>query len=202
MTAKESGRPGRPRTFDVEHALKAGQELFHQRGYDGVSLSDLTSAIGIAAPSFYAAFGSKAQFFQMTLSRYSRATLPIEAFAVEGDPVAAPIKKYLVARAEAYSQDATAKGCLVLNATRDCSDAATAAAAGEIAEQGRLRVRDFVARSRPDLAELVSDLVASVMQGLSANARQGWSTDRLVSVARAAALSIETMAQTSVPAGT
>jgi TetR/AcrR family transcriptional repressor for divergent bdcA len=173
-----------------------GQKLFHERGYDGVSLSDLTSAIGIAAPSFYAAFGSKAAFFQQILSRYSGATPQIDEFMVEGDALSTPIENYLVARAEAYSKDAATKGCLVLNATRTCSDAAAAAAAGDLAEGGRLRVRDLVARSRPDLAEPVSDLVASVMQGLSAHARQGWSTERLVSVARSAALSIRTMAET------
>ncbi|EWY41751.1 TetR family transcriptional regulator [Skermanella stibiiresistens SB22] len=197
MIDKESGRPGRPRSFDLEEALEAGQQLFHERGYDGVSLSDLTAAIGIAAPSFYAAFGSKAAFFQMILGRYSSATPPIDAFGVEGDAVATLIETYLVARAVSYSRDAAAQGCLVLNATRNCSDAGAAAAAGQIAEDGRLRVRDLVARSRPDLAEPVSDLVASVMQGLSAHARQGWSTERLVTVARNAALSVRTMAETS-----
>lgn len=197
MNDKNSGRPGRPRLFDFEKALDVGQRLFHERGYDGVSLSDLTSAMGIAAPSFYAAFGSKAQFFEMILSRYSDATPSIDAFMVENDAVAIPIEKYLVARAEAYSRDAATTGCLVLNATRNCSDAGAAAAAGQIAEGGRLRVRDLVARSRPDLAEPVSDLVASIMQGLSAHARQGWSTERLVSVARSAALSVAAMTQTS-----
>ena len=196
MSDKKLGRAGRPRSFDLENALEVGQKLFHERGYDGVSLFDLTSAIGIAAPSFYAAIGSKAEFFQKILSRYSDATPLIDVFTVESDPIAMRIENYLVARAEAYSQDAATKGCLVLNTTRTCSDAGAAATAGEIAEGGRLRIRDLVARSRPDLAEPVSDLVASVMQGLSAQARQGWSTERLVSVARGAAMSIRIMAET------
>jgi hypothetical protein len=34
-------------------------ELFWRKGYSGASLSDLTAAMGINAPSLYAAFGSK-----------------------------------------------------------------------------------------------------------------------------------------------
>ncbi|MCK9194847.1 MAG: TetR/AcrR family transcriptional regulator, partial [Nevskia sp.] len=36
-------------------------DLFWQRGYEGVSVADLTAAMKIAPPSLYAAFGSKAQ---------------------------------------------------------------------------------------------------------------------------------------------
>src|SRR5438552_19063433 len=35
-------------------------EAFWDKGYEGASLSDLTSAMGMDAPSLYAAFGSKA----------------------------------------------------------------------------------------------------------------------------------------------
>lgn len=192
---KKPGRPGRPRSFDVARALEIGHTLFHQRGYDGVSLSDLTSALGIAAPSFYAAFDSKAAFFQQILQRHASAALPIDEFLVEGRPIAAAIEQFLVARAMAYSEDAAAKGCLVLDATRNCSDAGASAAAERIAEGGRQRMRELLARTRPDLSDPISDLVASVMHGLSAHARQGWSTDRLVAAARNAALSVRLMAE-------
>lgn len=192
---KESGRPGRPRSFDTDWALDLGQRLFHERGYDGVSLSELTGALGIAAPSFYAAFGSKTAFFQLILKRYAGASRPIDTFAVEGRPIVAVIEQFLIARAVAYSQDSIAKGCLVLDATRNCSDADASASAELIAEGGRQSVRELVAKSRPDLSEPISDLVASVMQGLSAHARQGWSTDRLVTVAKNATLSVRVMAE-------
>jgi len=186
-------KSGRPRSFDIDGALAVGQQLFHERGYDGVSLADLTSALGIAAPSFYAAFGSKAAFFQRILYRHASATLPIDDFLVEGCPLATAIEQFLVARAVTYSEDAKARGCLVLDATRNCSDADAAAAAEQIAENGLLRMRERIAESRPDLSEPISDLVASIMHGLSALARQGWSTDRLIAAARNAALSVRSM---------
>ncbi len=200
MPDKESSRLnrlGRPRSFDLDGALEVGQRLFHERGYDGVSLADLTSAIGIAAPSFYAAFGSKADFFRTVLARYNGATVSIDEFVTEDDPIAAPIETFLVARAVSYSQDALAKGCLVLDAMRNCSDAGAALCAAQIAEEGRRRVSELVAITRPDMAEPISDLVASVMHGLSAYARQGWPTERLVSVARGAALSVRKMVESS-----
>ncbi|MGF7150772.1 TetR/AcrR family transcriptional repressor for divergent bdcA [Sphingomonas zeicaulis] len=204
MRDKKSGRSGRPRSFNVNAALEVGQRLFHERGYDGVSLADLTHALGIAAPSFYAAFGSKAAFFQKILDRHASAALPIDEFLIEGRPIAAAIEQFLVARAVTYSEQALAKGCLVLDATRNCSDPNASSAAEQIAEDGRLRMRDLIAKSRPDLSEPISDLVASIMHGLSALARQGWATDRLVMAARNAALSVRVLAEStklSAPVG-
>lgn len=197
MSDKKIGRPGRPRSFDMETALIVGERLFHERGFDGVSLSDLTCALSIAAPSFYAAFGSKADFFQQILNRYAASALSIDELMVEKDPMAVAIEKFLIARAVSYSEDNVAKGCLVLDATRNCSDADAANTARRLAEGGRVRVRELVAIARPDVAEPVSDLVASVMHGLSAYARQGWSTERLVSVAKSAALAVRVIAERS-----
>lgn len=61
---------GRPRTFDPDDALETAMLLFWQHGYEGTSLSALTSAMGINTPSLYAAFGSKDELFQKVLERY------------------------------------------------------------------------------------------------------------------------------------
>ncbi|MGX7903860.1 TetR family transcriptional regulator, partial [Klebsiella pneumoniae] len=48
MTTTKPGRtPGRPRQFDAEQAIETAQRLFHARGYDAVSVADLTQAFGI-----------------------------------------------------------------------------------------------------------------------------------------------------------
>lgn len=51
MTTKHSRTPGRPRQFDPEQAIETAQHLFHSRGYDAVSVADLTKAFGINPPS-------------------------------------------------------------------------------------------------------------------------------------------------------
>lgn len=73
MTIKdglEGGKRGRPRSFDRSAALDRAIELFWLHGYEGVSIAALTDAIGIAPPSLYAAFGSKADLFREAIAHY------------------------------------------------------------------------------------------------------------------------------------
>jgi AcrR family transcriptional regulator len=61
---------GRPRTFCTTQALDAAMLVFWSKGYEGASMVDLTTAIGINSPSLYAAFGSKEGLFKAVLERY------------------------------------------------------------------------------------------------------------------------------------
>lgn len=61
---------GRPRAFDREAALERATRLFWLRGYEATSIADLTEAMGIGAPSLYAAFGSKEALYVEALGHY------------------------------------------------------------------------------------------------------------------------------------
>ena len=61
---------GRPRSFDTDKALDRAMHVFWRKGYEGTSLSDLTQAMRINAPSLYAAFGNKATLFGKVIDRY------------------------------------------------------------------------------------------------------------------------------------
>jgi AcrR family transcriptional regulator len=61
---------GRPRTFDRGEALARAMDVFWTKGYEGTQLVDLTAAMGINPPSFYAAFGSKMRIFCEAVSLY------------------------------------------------------------------------------------------------------------------------------------
>lgn len=61
---------GRPLSFDRDVALKKSMEIFWEKGYEGTQLVDLTAAMGINPPSFYAAFGSKLALFYEAVTLY------------------------------------------------------------------------------------------------------------------------------------
>jgi len=61
---------GRPRAFDRQAALAQATRLFWTKGYEATSIADLTQAMGIGAPSLYAAFGSKEALYVEALRYY------------------------------------------------------------------------------------------------------------------------------------
>jgi len=61
---------GRPRAFDRAGALDRATRLFWEKGYAATSITDLTGAMGIGAPSLYAAFGSKEALYAEALGHY------------------------------------------------------------------------------------------------------------------------------------
>lgn len=54
---------GRPRSFDKDQALLIAMERFWRDGYEATTIATLTEAMGINAPSLYAAFGDKDRLF-------------------------------------------------------------------------------------------------------------------------------------------
>src|SRR3954452_17041415 len=50
---------GRQRAFDEDEVVRAAVKLFGGRAYDGVSVDDLVSHLGVHRNSLYKTFGSK-----------------------------------------------------------------------------------------------------------------------------------------------
>lgn len=57
--------------FNQEEVLERAMEVFWQKGYEGTSVQDLTSATGLGRGSLYGAFGDKEQLFLKVLDRYA-----------------------------------------------------------------------------------------------------------------------------------
>lgn len=174
---------GPRRRFSLDEAVATGQEMFHIRGYDGVGLAELTEALAVKPPSFYAAFGSKAEFFERVLDRYSASVLPLKEILRPERPTAEALADLLLRAARSYTRDPRARGCLALEASRGDPDSAAVQLARKAVEERRDAIHAFVAREHPDRADLVTDFVASTMSGLSASARHGLDEARLLGIA-------------------
>jgi TetR/AcrR family transcriptional repressor for divergent bdcA len=177
---------GRPRRFDPDEAVATAQRLFHARGYDAVSVAELTEALGINPPSFYAAFGSKAGLYARILERYAAiGGLPLSEILRPGRPAAEALAALLEEAARHYADDPAAAGCLVIEGIR-CNDPEAREAARAASAAAEDRIRGFVATTHPEAAGRLADYVITVMTGLSGMAREGHDRERLISTARLA----------------
>lgn len=184
---------GRPRSFERDVALRRAMEVFWAKGYDGASLADLTAAMGINAPSLYAAFGSKEALFREAVALYG-ATEGTEIWTAlpEAPTAREAIERFLYASAVSFTRPDRPAGCLVVLGALLASEA-NASVCRELRESragnvGALRERLERARAEGDLpasldCEAVATFYATVQQGMSIQARDGASRATLLAVA-------------------
>jgi len=199
-TKPVTGRPAPPRprgrqsTFDREEALEKALELFWRHGYEGVSLAELTAAMGIAPPSLYHAFGNKADLYRAVLRRYGTDGM------TPADMAAAPTaleaaRRMLERGVAAVTRPGRPLGCMISSGML-MTGAENASLAVELrALRSGLknalqhRIEQDVAEgvlSTATNAETLSRFVASVLQGLSVQALDGASAEELRAVAATA----------------
>ena len=183
------GTPGRPRQFDRDAALDAALRTFWTYGYEATSISTLTTAMGIAAPSLYAAFGDKRSLFDEVVEHY-RATYvepPMRPLFAEPRGRDA-IELTLRSLAHEYADASTPRGCLIASAATNCGP-------GSVGVQEQLREfrddarRSFERRLRDAIAagelpagtdvRALARYFTMTVQGLAAQARDGASRKQL-----------------------
>ena len=185
----EKKRQRRP-AFDREQGIAISQLLFHQRGFDAVSLSDLTEAMNIKPPSFYAAYGSKAELFERAMHRYAdENALPMDKLLTLDRPPAEALASLLVAAAKQYAGDNTLRGCLITEAMR-ADDPIARNMAEKLGETGIQKIRSYLDQVFPEAAQALTDYLLITLRGLSAAACSGISPKRLVAVAQIAGQAI------------
>ena len=116
-------KPGRPRSFDRQEALRRAMNVFWALGYEGTTLVDLLEAMGDITPtSFYAAFGSKEELFREAVQLHS-ATFGtnIVRHLNEQATARASIEAFLRAAVNVFCETDHPRGCITVLGATNCT---------------------------------------------------------------------------------
>jgi AcrR family transcriptional regulator len=182
---------GRPRSFDRDKALQKAVEVFWARGYAGASVAELTQAMGIAAPSLYAAFGGKADLYREAVALYSGDAG--EDYWLRNDRPTAreTLDAYLRDAAAGMTSPDRPRGCMImLSAAQPCDmspDLYAELKALRCETVTRIETRLARAQEAGEIGEgvnlsAVARFYATVHQGMSLQAREGATTEALLGV--------------------
>jgi len=189
---KCTGAMGRPREFDVDHALECALTLFRQKGYEGTSLSDLTEAMGINRPSLYAAFGNKEELFRKACDRYAEGPAAFLNSALNEPTARAVVQRVLYGTVDAITDPSSPVGCLSVTGALACGDESDSVrqdlCSRRMKFQCELKQRFERAVIEGDLPPTASpdDLaryVATIYQGMTVQASSGACAESLRRVA-------------------
>ncbi|PPK63253.1 TetR/AcrR family transcriptional regulator [Actinokineospora auranticolor] len=181
--------PGRPRAFDRDAALRTAMRLFWDRGYEAVSITDLTAAMGIGTRSLYTAFGSKEQLFREAVALYSSGS-GTEGFC-DLPTARETFESWLRDRADGYTRVDRPRGCMVVMAATNTS--ADNDAVRDLLAQMRNRDREMLtarlerAKRTGEVAEhvdarAVASFYLSLIYGMSTQAKDGYTAADLAAV--------------------
>ena len=189
-------RLGRPLSFDRDEALNAAMVQFWRTGFETTSVSDLTRAMGITAPSLYTAFGDKESLFLECLKRYANPGLrSTPELIAEAQSARQAAQDLLEVSARWFTQADTPAGCLIASAASSGSSSSrrVRAALGNVrkANQKALQkraerdIRDGVLPTTAN-AHALASMTMALIQGMSTLARDGASRKGLLDLVRTA----------------
>jgi TetR/AcrR family transcriptional repressor of nem operon len=80
---------GRPKTYEESEILESAVELFREKGYEGTSVPEIISRLGICRQSLYNAFGDKRGLYLAALERYGQREVnaKLALLSAEGSPL-------------------------------------------------------------------------------------------------------------------
>lgn len=183
---------GRHREFDVQEVLDAALDVFWQKGYEGASYADLTSATGVERPGLYSAFGNKESLFKKALERYYDHYLAFFPAALELPTAKEVVECLFFKSLELNTQYPNKTGCLGIQGALACSDSSESVRLTivEARANGERILRERLERAKeegdlPDSADCaaLASYVCAVLHGMAVQAKAGFTKERLEAVA-------------------
>ncbi|NEA31888.1 TetR/AcrR family transcriptional regulator [Streptomyces sp. SID13031] len=193
---------GRPRTFDEGEALERAVEVFWRQGYEGTSITDLTTAMGVNKPSLYSVFGGKADLFRRAIGHYAEHDMAYARVALEEPTALLVAQRFLRDNVIALTLDGKPSGCLSIQGGVSCSTEnqevaqflAASRLAGEKAFADRFRLaveqKDLPADADPDA---LARFLMVVSEGHAVHAAAGIPREALQQSAAIAEQAFEAM---------
>ena len=191
---------GRPRSFDRETALQKAMHVFWAKGYEGTTMMDLVEAIGVKAPSVYAAFGNKDKIFNEAVELYAKLMAEGPFKELEHPDIYEAVKNSLNRSIDIYTSPTNPASCLIMTAAINC--APESKAHEDELRSYRLGYKEIF-KNRFDQAledgqlkvsgdpELLADYFLTVTQGLAIRAKDGANKKTLQATADIALLGIK-----------
>ena len=172
--------------------------LFWERGYEGIGVAELATAMGVNPPSLYAAFGDKRRLFLEAADLYqARYGEFIGTALTEAPSAKAAVKQILTQAADMYTRRDCPAGCMVVLAASHCAPGAMEVAVDMAARRkaGRDALRDRLSAAlrsgelSPDAdPDELADFFTAVLHGFSIAARDGATAAALMRAAERAML--------------
>ncbi len=188
-------KPGRPLSFDRQAALQQAMLTFWQHGYETTSISDLTAAMGVTAPSIYTAYGDKKQLFLEAMRLYAKPPDDMQCALDQAATARDAASAMLISAAHAFTGETTPRGCLLASATasgsKDSADVQKSVAdvRRDIIARLKGRIdRDIATGVLPETASAttLAAMVVAMIQGISVLARDGMDRESLLMMASCA----------------
>ncbi len=191
---------GRPATIDTDAAMQSVVELFRSKGFDAVSLDDLSEATGLSRPSLYRAFGNKLSMYIAAMDTFGVQVMQnaVPRLHATNDLETALTDFYTAMLSIYYRDSQVAPGCLVFGTAPSSADEVKIQSRlkfglEQLDDLMRLRILESAPNGSASQIETAVYLASNTLVAFSARAKSGATESDLVAMGAQTAKSIASL---------